>query len=268
MDIKGIAGEKSAQVAGAILTRRGFLQVAGVAGALGLGAALAGCASGMHAAPTAASAAGSDVPGSADLAAAGSGAGSAADPLAGTAQDPDAKVITAVAPDDPYGRGLHHATIQIAKYGTIEVELNADVAPISTSNFCHLASDGFYDGLTFHRVIKDFMMQGGDPEGNGTGGAEKCVKGEFAANGVSNKLLHTRGALAMARSNDPDSGSSQFYIMQRANHDLDGNYAVFGHVTSGIEIVDQVCDKVPTTDDNGTVARGNQPRITSITVND
>ena len=158
--------------------------------------------------------------------------------------------------------------ITVKDYGTIELELDADAAPISTSNFCQLASDGFYDGLTFHRIISGFMIQGGDPQGNGTGGSDRCIKGEFSANGVVNPIQHKRGVISMARSNDPDSGSSQFFIMHQDNSSLDGQYAAFGHVTSGMEVVDAICEKTPVTDGNGTVEKDDQPVIEKIEVLD
>lgn len=164
--------------------------------------------------------------------------------------------------------GKHHAEIEVKDYGTIKVELDADVAPISTTNFLNLAKSGFYDGLTFHRIISGFMIQGGDPNGDGTGGSEETIKGEFASNGVENSISHTRGVISMARSNDPDSASSQFFIMHADSPHLDGDYAAFGHVTEGIEIVDQICDKVQPVDGNGTVEKENQPVITTVKVVD
>ena len=172
------------------------------------------------------------------------------------------------AEDDPYATGVHHATIEVKDYGTIEVALNANVAPITVSNFCHLAEEGFYDGLTFHRIIEGFMIQGGDPNGDGTGGAEKNIKGEFSSNGVENNIPHVRGTISMARSQDPDSASSQFFIMQETAEHLDGEYAAFGNVTSGIEVVDAICENVPVEDANGTVAPENQPVISKISVVD
>ena len=172
------------------------------------------------------------------------------------------------AEDDPYATGVHHATIEVEGYGTMEVALNANVAPITVSNFCHLAEEGFYDGLTFHRIIEGFMIQGGDPQGNGTGGAEKNSKGEFSSNGVENSIPHVRGTISMARSQDPDSASSQFFIMQETAEHLDGEYAAFGNVTSGIEVVDAICESVPVEDSNGTVAAENQPVIAAISVVD
>lgn len=125
--------------------------------------------------------------------------------------------------------GLHHVTIDVQDYGTISLELDADTAPISVTNFINLANEGFYDGLTFHRIISGFMIQGGDPNGNGTGGSEKTIKGEFSANGVENDISHVRGVISMARANDPDSGSSQFFIVHEDSTFLDGQYAAFGH---------------------------------------
>lgn len=110
-------------------------------------------------------------------------------------------------------------------YGDINVELDADVAPITVTNFINLANDGFYDGLTFHRIIKGFMIQGGDPLGNGTGGSDNKIKGEFSNNGIENNLSHTRGAISMARSSNNDSASSQFFIVHKDSTYLDGNYA-------------------------------------------
>lgn len=164
--------------------------------------------------------------------------------------------------------GLHHVEIEIADYGTIALELDADTAPISVTNFVNLAKDGFYDGLTFHRIISGFMIQGGDPLGDGTGGSDQNIKGEFANNGVENDISHVRGVISMARAMDPDSGSSQFFIVHEDSTFLDGDYAAFGHVTEGIEIVDQICEDTQVQDDNGTVAAEDQPVITSVKVID
>lgn len=164
--------------------------------------------------------------------------------------------------------GTHHAEIQVKDYGTITVELDADTAPITVTNFVNLAKDGFYDNLTFHRIMDGFMIQGGDPNGDGTGGADQTIKGEFSSNGVENEISHTRGTISMARAQDPDSASSQFFIVQEDSDYLDGNYAAFGHVTSGMEIVDQICKDVPVEDDKGTVKAENQPVIEKITITD
>lgn len=164
--------------------------------------------------------------------------------------------------------GKHHAEIEVKDYGTIKVELDADNAPITVANFMKLAKDGFYDGLTFHRIISGFMIQGGDPLGNGTGGSDETIKGEFSGNGVKNPLSHTRGAISMARSRANDSASSQFFIVHKDNTRLDGSYAVFGYVTEGMEIVDAICEDTPVQDDNGTVLKADQPIITSIKIID
>ncbi len=164
--------------------------------------------------------------------------------------------------------GKHHIKINMKDYGTIEVELDADQAPITVTNFVNLAKDGFYDGLTFHRIIEGFMMQGGDPRGNGTGGSGQDIKGEFSDNGVENTLSHTRGAISMARSTLPDSASSQFFIMHQDGTALDGQYACFGYVTSGMEIVDEICENAVVIDGNGTVPSENQPVIESVEVVD
>lgn len=164
------------------------------------------------------------------------------------------------------GVGTHHAEIDIQDYGTITVELDGDAAPITVQNFMDLANDGFYDGLTFHRIIAGFMMQGGDPNGNGTGGSGENIKGEFSANGVDNTLSHTRGAISMARSAAFDSASSQFFIMHQDYTSLDGQYAVFGYVTDGMDIVDDICESAKPTDNNGTIPAAEQPVINSITI--
>lgn len=164
--------------------------------------------------------------------------------------------------------GLHHVTIDVQDYGTISLELDADTAPISVTNFINLAKDGFYDGLTFHRIISGFMIQGGDPKGNGTGGSDQTIKGEFSENGVENNISHVRGTISMARANDPDSASSQFFIVHEDSTFLDGQYAAFGHVTDGMDVVDAICENTPVQDNNGTVKATDQPVITSVTVID
>ena len=160
--------------------------------------------------------------------------------------------------------GTHYVQIDVQDYGVITAELYADVAPITVANFLELVDSGFYDGLTFHRIISGFMIQGGDPLGNGTGGSEKTIKGEFSQNGVQNDLQHTRGVLSMARSSLPNSASSQFFIMHEDAPHLNGAYAAFGKVLTGMEVVDAICAQTPVTDSNGTVAKENQPVITSI----
>ena len=138
--------------------------------------------------------------------------------------------------------------ISIKDYGKIQLELHPVAAPITVENFLKLVNSNFYDGLTFHRIIKGFMIQGGDPNGDGTGGSPDTIKGEFASNGVNNPILHERGVISMARTMAPDSASSQFFIMHETSPHLDGEYAAFGHVTSGIEVVDAICEKVPVQD--------------------
>ena len=162
--------------------------------------------------------------------------------------------------------GKHYIQIDIENYGVIVAELDADAAPITVTNFVKLVNEGFYDGLTFHRIISGFMIQGGDPLGNGTGGSSEKIKGEFSSNGWDNPIAHERGVLSMARSSAPDSASSQFFIMHKAAPHLDGSYAAFGRVLSGIEVVDAICQNTPVTDGNGSVAKVNQPVITSIKV--
>ena len=170
--------------------------------------------------------------------------------------------------EESQGVGTHHAEIEIQDYGTITVELDGDAAPITVQNFMDLANAGFYDGLTFHRIISGFMMQGGDPNGNGTGGSENTIKGEFSANGVENPLSHTRGAISMARAQAPDSASSQFFICHADSTFLDGQYACFGYVTDGMDVVDTVCEAAQPTDDNGTIPADQQPVITAIRITD
>lgn len=183
-----------------------------------------------------------------------------------SAPDDSSQQTTADDTAEPIGQ--HHAQITVKDYGTIDIELDGDVAPISVQNFIDLANDGFYDGLTFHRIITGFMMQGGDPTGTGMGGSEDNIKGEFSANGVKNDLSHTRGAVSMARSSDYDSASSQFFIVQQDSTYLDGQYACFGYVTNGMDVVDAICDNTPVTDDNGTVEAANQPVIESVKIVD
>ena len=131
-------------------------------------------------------------------------------------------------------------TIQMKDGGTMKAELYPDIAPETVKNFVDLAAKGFYNGLIFHRVIPGFMIQGGDPEGTGMGGPGYCIKGEFSANGFKNDLKHTRGVLSMARAGDPNSAGSQFFIMHEDSPHLDGQYAAFGKVIEGIEVVDQI----------------------------
>ena len=165
-------------------------------------------------------------------------------------------------------KGKHHVEIEVENYGSIQLELDADTAPITVTNFINLAREGFYDGLTFHRIMDGFMIQGGDPVGNGSGGSEKMIKGEFEANGVDNNISHQRGVISMARSQDYDSGSSQFFIVHKDSPFLDGQYAAFGHVTEGIDIVDAIVQDAKPIDDNGTISSNQQPIIKKIIVKD
>ncbi len=229
------------------MTRRGFV---GLAGALSL--FLAGCSS-------------SDA--SDDSAKKGDGSSSQGSSSSDSA-DASSDGLWSPEDGDPYATGTHHASIEVEGQGTIEVALNANVAPITVANFCRLANEGFYDGLTFHRVIEGFMIQGGDPNGDGTGGSGQNIKGEFTQNGVSNPISHVRGTISMARSSDFDSASSQFFIMHATNTSLDGKYAAFGNVTSGLEVVDAIAEQTPVQDSNGTVASADQPRISKVVVAD
>lgn len=158
-------------------------------------------------------------------------------------------------------------TISVKDYGDIKVQLDEEAAPITVENFVSLVKEGFYDGLTFHRIIDGFMIQGGDPLGDGTGGSDQTIKGEFSSNGVDNPISHKRGVISMARSNDPDSASSQFFIVQADSLYLDGDYAGFGYVTDGMEIVDQICEDVEE-GENGAVPPEDQPVIESITLDE
>lgn len=163
---------------------------------------------------------------------------------------------------------VYNVEIVVKDMGTIKLELDAEQAPITTKNFVNLAKRGFYDGLTFHRVVENFMIQGGDPNGDGTGGSGKEIKGEFSANGVENEISHTRGTISMGRrNNDNDSASSQFFIVHKDSTFLDGNYAAFGHVTEGMDIVDKIAENTPVEDENsGYVAKKNQPVIETVRV--
>ena len=132
------------------------------------------------------------------------------------------------------------ATIEVEGFGTIQAELYPEIAPNTVNNFIYLANSGFYDNLTFHRVIKDFMIQGGDPNGNGTGGPGYSIEGEFTSNGIANGLKHTEGVLSMARAQDPNSAGSQFFIMTKSASHLDGDYAAFGKVINGMDVVHEI----------------------------
>ncbi len=166
--------------------------------------------------------------------------------------------------NDMYKTGIHHAEMVVKDYGTVKMELYADIAPITVANFAKLVNEGFYNGLTFHRIMSGFMIQGGDPLGNGTGGSDEEIKGEFALNGVENLISHTRGTISMARASAYNSASSQFFIMHQDYTGLDGAYAAFGKVTDGMEVVDKICKNVIPVDNNGTVLKNEQPVIESI----
>ncbi|MBO5109481.1 MAG: peptidylprolyl isomerase [Clostridia bacterium] len=176
-------------------------------------------------------------------------------------------------------KGLHYVEIKVKDYGVIKLTLDADTAPITVTNFLKLVKKGFYDGLTFHRIMEGFMIQGGDPKGNGTGGS-KPIKGEFSANGVPNTLSHVRGVISMARQGERyyvengklmydtgyDTGSCQFFIVHEDSLFLDGQYAAFGWVTEGMDVVDAIAKSVPVTDNNGTVKTGYAPVIEYIKI--
>lgn len=162
--------------------------------------------------------------------------------------------------------GDYIAEIEIQDYGTITVALDGTAAPRTVENFVALAESGFYDGLTFHRIMEGFMMQGGDPKGDGTGGTENKIVGEFEANGIKNPLSHTRGAISMARAKDPNSASCQFFIVHEDSTFLDGDYAAFGYVTEGIEVVDAICAAAEPVDGNGGIPAAEQPVIVAVTI--
>ena len=164
--------------------------------------------------------------------------------------------------------GVHHAKITIKDYGTITVELNGDAAPVTVDNFMKLAKAGFYNGLTIHRIIDGFMIQGGDPEGTGRGGSKDRIKGEFSSNGVNNPISHVKGVISMARAQDPNSASSQFFITVADATYLDGSYAAFGTVTDGMDVAEKIAADARPTDNNGTIPREQQPVIESIVITD
>ena len=204
------------------------------------------------------------------IAGCGSGASGAASTSAASASAvPSSSASSCVtSASGEYASGTHHATIEVEGYGAIKLELDADVAPVTVANFAKLAGEGFYDGLTFHRIIEGFMVQGGDPNGNGTGGSDEKIVGEFSDNGHPNSISHVRGTISMARSQAYNSASSQFFIMQADTPSLDGQYAAFGHVTEGMDVVDAMCEAARPTDNNGTIAAADQPRIASAKMDD
>ena len=170
-------------------------------------------------------------------------------------------------PTEPFQK-TRHAEITVRDYGAIKLELDEGTAPITVANFIKLAKDGFYDGLTFHRIMDGFMIQGGDPDGNGTGGSKEKIKGEFSKNGVNNPISHVKGVISMARSNAPDSASSQFFITVADATFLDGSYAAFGRVTEGMEIAEQIAKDAKPVDNNGTIPPEQQPMIERIVITD
>ena len=173
----------------------------------------------------------------------------------------------AAEPDGTFQK-LRHAEITVKGYGTIKLELDEETAPITVANFVKLAKNGFYNGLTFHRIMDGFMIQGGDPLGNGTGGSDEKIKGEFSQNGVDNPISHVKGVISMARSNQPDSASSQFFITVADATFLDGAYAAFGRVTEGMEVAEKIAKDAKPVDNNGSVKPAEQPVIESIVITD
>ena len=181
-----------------------------------------------------------------------------------------------VSDTDTYASGIHHAKVDVKDYGSFTIKLDADVAPITVSNFCKLAQSGFYSALTFHRAVKDFCLQGGDPSADGTGGSTQTNKGEFSSNKVKNKLAdnYKRGVVAMARATDPNSASSQFFITlsDDAASSLNGEYAAFGTINkAGMKVVDKITKKALKKADatTGTIENiADQPLISSITITD
>ena len=165
-----------------------------------------------------------------------------------------------------YLEGKVNIEIDVRDYGKIKLELDADNTPITVTNFVNLVNEKFYDGLTFHRVVDNFVIQGGDPDHNGSGGSDKEIKGEFKSNGIENNISHTRGVISMARSDDPNSASSQFFIVHQDSTFLDGNYAAFGRVTEGIEVVDKIVQAINPTEEEIEILYENQPVINSIRV--
>ena len=184
-----------------------------------------------------------------------------------TAQSAQPAAESAGAAVEPFTK-VRHAEITVKDYGTIKLELDEGTAPITVENFIKLAKDGFYDGLTFHRIMDGFMIQGGDPLGNGTGGSKDKIKGEFTSNGVNNPISHKKGVISMARANDPNSASSQFFITVADSTFLDGSYAAFGRVTEGQEIADKIAKDAKPVDNNGTIPASAQPVIEKITITD
>ena len=184
-------------------------------------------------------------------------------------------LVCLLVPFTACGDDTQYAHIEIENYGTIVFELRPDQAPETVANFIKLAESGFYNGLTFHRIMEGFMMQGGCPNGDGSGDSGTEIVGEFSANGYNNTLSHVRGTVSMARGGHPyydsyfyNTGSSQFFIVHKDSLSLDGKYAAFGTVVEGMEIVDKICTEAKPTDNNGSIPKGQQPVIKSITISD
>ncbi len=168
---------------------------------------------------------------------------------------------------DTAGHTLRRAEIEIEGYGTISLLLDETTAPVTVKNFVKLAREGFYDGLTFHRIMDGYMIQGGDPEGTGFGGSPDKIFGEFAYNGYTeNDIRHLRGVISMARSEAYNSASSQFFIVHEDSTGLDGQYAAFGYVTEGLRIVDEICANTKNSGGNGAVAKADQPKIVTVRI--
>jgi peptidyl-prolyl cis-trans isomerase B (cyclophilin B) len=151
--------------------------------------------------------------------------------------------------------------MEVENYGTILLELDGKAAPVTVTNFVNLVNDKFYDGITFHRIMDGFMIQGGDPTGTGYNGSGTTITGEFAQNGYDNPISHTAGTISMARSNDPNSASSQFFICVADDQFLDGSYAAFGHVIEGMDVCLKIASDAKPVDDNGTIKPEEQPVI-------
>ena len=195
----------------------------------------------------------------------GAGTGQASDEKAAS-QDAAAASAGGEASIDP--ADLHHVEIKVKDYGTITLALDAGAAPKTVENFMKLAEEGFYDGLTFHRIMDGFMIQGGDPLGNGTGGSDATIEGEFASNGFDNPISHGKGVISMARAQDPDSASSQFFITVADAAFLDGDYAAFGYVTEGMEVAEKIAKDAVPIDNNGTIPPEAQPVMETVRVID
>lgn len=192
-------------------------------------------------------------------------------------QEEETSYISTVSDDDEYASGTHHVKVNVKGYKSFTITLDADSAPITVSNFCKLVKSGFYDGLTFHRAVADFCLQGGDPQANGTGGSDDCILGEFSSNDVENDLAdnYERGVVAMARATDPNSASSQFFITlsDDAAYSLNGQYAAFGTIDkAGMKIVDKITKnalKNVSDESSGTIEeKSKQPKIKSMTIID